>query len=156
MGRKSRTVDPTIATRVFEQLDRRGIKGSTLAEALGTSEGSVSRWRQGHTGISRRHLDSIASFLGVSVEFLTGGEEGNRVRADQVLEAVRAGITQDTIRGLERFKPETISMAVVTALDRFGALGIQKKPRIEASKEKHRALSCNERMAVVEGGRVEE
>lgn len=53
-------------------LNQHNISNIKLAEILGVSVVTVSRWINGVTGITKENLEKIANYFGVTVEFLTG------------------------------------------------------------------------------------
>lgn len=53
-------------------LEERKISNIKLADALGVSAVTVSRWINGTTGVTKENLKKIANYFGVTVECLTG------------------------------------------------------------------------------------
>lgn len=53
-------------------LEERKISNIKLADALGVSAVTVSRWINGTTGVTKENLKKIADYFGVTVECLTG------------------------------------------------------------------------------------
>ena len=53
-------------------LEERKISNIKLADALGVSAVTVSRWINGTTGVTKENLKKIANYFGVKVECLTG------------------------------------------------------------------------------------
>lgn len=56
-------------------LEERKVSNIKLADALGVSAVTVSRWINGTTGVTKENLKKIADYFGVTVECLTG-EDG--------------------------------------------------------------------------------
>ena len=62
-------------SRIFELVDRQFREQRDFAKAVGISSNIVSNWRCGRSGTYNKYLPVIASVLGVSVDYLTTGEE---------------------------------------------------------------------------------
>lgn len=58
-----------------------GARAKGLAEAMDVSEGTVSRWRKGATGIDTENLERLANILGVSLNEILNGEPPTTVGA---------------------------------------------------------------------------
>lgn len=60
--------------RLFEILEERKITAKQLAEATGIAKSSVAMWRSGARKPKIEAIQSIADYLNVPVEYLTGTE----------------------------------------------------------------------------------
>lgn len=58
--------------KLFEELDRQGMKQNEFAKRIGASTGNVSDWASGKSSPTRRRWVTIAEVLGKSVEELMG------------------------------------------------------------------------------------
>lgn len=57
--------------KLFEELDRRGMKQNDFAMLIGASTGNVSDWASGKSAPTRRRWVKISEMLGVPIEELT-------------------------------------------------------------------------------------
>ncbi len=65
----------TICERVFDILDRQGLKMADLCRALGVKSNTVVNWKQRNTDPPAKYIPPICDLLGCSLEYLlTGGE----------------------------------------------------------------------------------
>lgn len=60
--------------RLRQVMDIRGIAASDLAAEMGLTRATVDRWRSGRSMASADHAVALARILGVSVEYLLGGD----------------------------------------------------------------------------------
>lgn len=58
--------------KLFEELDRQGMKQNEFAKRIGASTGNVSDWASGKSSPTRRRWMTIAEVLGKPVEELMG------------------------------------------------------------------------------------
>lgn len=58
--------------RIFELLDKKGTTGADLAAEIGVTAFVVSHWRRGISTSYMKYLPKIASYFGVTVDYLTG------------------------------------------------------------------------------------
>lgn len=65
-------------------LQLKGISAADLANRLGTSRTTVSRWLNGHNRITPGRLQQVADALGVAVEQLTDAAAGIKARSADV------------------------------------------------------------------------
>jgi transcriptional regulator with XRE-family HTH domain len=82
--RNEMTDDPVVL-RILNELQKQKKTGKDLEQALGLSNGSVSKWK--YLGIKsyKNYLDTIAEFLDISVEELQNGfEEDQELSVDEM------------------------------------------------------------------------
>lgn len=60
-------------------LDEKGLKNADVARATGISNMTLSDWKRGKTRPKADKIEKIASFLGVTVDYLVRGEEANAI-----------------------------------------------------------------------------
>lgn len=60
-------------------LDEKGLKNADVARATGISDMTLSDWKRGKTRPKADKIAKIASFLGVTVDYLVRGEEANAI-----------------------------------------------------------------------------
>ena len=61
-----------VLERIFNLLSEKKISQKTFAEAIGEAPQTVSDWKKGRNNSYKNHIDKIASFLDVSVDYLLG------------------------------------------------------------------------------------
>lgn len=61
--------------RLYEMMEERGIKAKDITAATGISSGNIADWKSGRSTPSGERLVTLASFFGVSVEYLTGSDQ---------------------------------------------------------------------------------
>lgn len=98
----------TMVERIDELLRERGISGSKMSADLGMSRSFMTELRKGRAkGVSAETAARIAEYLGVSVEYLLGRDDGGRY-SDPV-ERELAGYLEDM-----RNRPEKRMLFSVT------------------------------------------
>lgn len=66
----------TISERIFLLFDKnKDKKQSELARLLGVRQNTITNWKQNLNNPAAEHLEKIADFFGVSVEYLVTGKE---------------------------------------------------------------------------------
>lgn len=61
--------------RLYEMMEERGVKAKDITAATGISSGNIADWKSGRSTPSGERLVTLASFFGVSVEYLTGSDQ---------------------------------------------------------------------------------
>lgn len=84
-----------IIERIFKTLDDRGKKAQDLCELLNIRSSTISTWKTRNTNPPAEYMPAIASFLGVSLDYLITGEEAPTPKntapdEDMLLELYRA------------------------------------------------------------------
>ena len=79
-------MDTTIE-RILNLLKTKGIKDKDFVSAIGIYSSALSEWKSGKSVSYKKHIDKIAEYLGVSVDYLLG-------RTDDPLPKIQI---QDTI-----------------------------------------------------------
>lgn len=72
----------TVAERLREAMDEAGVDQSALGKAIGVTQGTISLILLGKTRHSK-HLPTIATFLGVSYDWLIGQSDAKRGEAPE-------------------------------------------------------------------------
>lgn len=72
--------------RFWEECDRRGLTPNHAGRLIGVSSGTITAWKQG-TIPQGRTLNQVASFFGVSSDYLLGNTD-ERLMTDRQLEGV--------------------------------------------------------------------
>lgn len=72
----------TVAERLREAMDEAGVDQSALGKAIGVTQGTISLILLGKTRHSK-HLPTIATFLGVSYEWLVGRSDAKHGEASE-------------------------------------------------------------------------
>lgn len=65
----------TISERVFTLLEAQNKKQADLARALGVRQNTVTNWKKANYNPDAGHIEAIAAFLGVSIDYLVTGHE---------------------------------------------------------------------------------
>lgn len=102
---------PVTATRLRERMEEIGTSQGSLADAVGCSQGAISKILTGHSHNSR-HLPRIAAVLAVNLNWLLGvtdekidmfDEHGDDLSEDE-LAALKAGVTSRRLLHPEQLK----------------------------------------------------
>lgn len=64
-------MDTTIE-RILNLLKTKGIKDKDFVSAIGIYSSALSEWKSGKSVSYKKHIDKIAEYLGVSVDYLLG------------------------------------------------------------------------------------
>ena len=76
---------------IISLCEERGIKGGRMCTDIGMSKGILTDLKKGRqTGISTANAQKIASYFGVSVDYLLGEENEKPAQADELSENVQA------------------------------------------------------------------
>lgn len=62
----------TIQQRIFETMEKRGLKSTQLSKYTGIPTSTISAWKTKNSSPSSDKISIIAEFLGVSVSYLLG------------------------------------------------------------------------------------
>lgn len=65
----------TTVDKIISLLEQKKLTQNQLAEYLGLRSNCVSEWKVGKTQSYKKHLEKIAEFLEVPIEFLLGSEQ---------------------------------------------------------------------------------
>lgn len=65
----------TISERIFSLLEAQNKKQADLARALGVRQNTVTNWKKSNYNPDAGHIEAIAAFFGVSVDYLVTGRE---------------------------------------------------------------------------------
>ncbi len=65
----------TISERIFYLLERQNKRQAELARILGVRQNTISDWKQNSRNPAAEHLEAIADFFGVSIDYLVTGHE---------------------------------------------------------------------------------
>lgn len=68
--------------KLFEELDRQGIKQNVFAEKIGASTGNVSDWASGKSAPTRRRWAIISEVLGKPAEELMGTKKEPTLKSE--------------------------------------------------------------------------
>lgn len=68
---------------IFNLLKQKGIQQKDFAEAIGVTKHKVSEWKARKTKSYDKHYNEIASYLGVSIDYLLGNEQKNRPSSEE-------------------------------------------------------------------------
>ena len=82
---------------IFETLlAERGVTAYQVAKATGISTGSLSDWKNGRSSPKVEKLQKIATYFGVSVDYLLGNKQTEEPQSDQIdLSDVELGFLGD-------------------------------------------------------------
>ena len=88
----------TICDRIFQIIDDKQLKTADLARLLNIKQSVLSNWKKRNTDPPMEYTLVICEFLGISVEKLITGKDGNELTTEeqQLLEAYR--MAQPAIR----------------------------------------------------------
>lgn len=101
---RTMTDDP-ILLRIMDLLKRNGHTEKDLLRSVNLKDTTFNRWKFENSKSFMQHIDKIADYLGVSIDYLVRGEEMARFTDDFVAE--EKGII-DTYRKLSRKRQEMI------------------------------------------------
>ena len=94
----------TINERMFELMDRKGLKDVELAKYLEKNTSSIGTWKKKGTNPPIEYTIRIAEFLGVSVHYLLTGKDlpGSSPEDQKLIAAFRSADpgTQNNVRKL--------------------------------------------------------
>ena len=65
----------TISERIFQLFEEQKKKQADLARVLGVRQNTITNWKQTTTSPASEHLEAIAAFFGVSIDYLVTGRE---------------------------------------------------------------------------------
>ena len=65
----------TISERIFSLLEAQNKKQADLARALGVRQNTVTNWKKANYNPDAGHIEAIAAFFGVSIDYLVTGRE---------------------------------------------------------------------------------
>ena len=118
---------------IFKTCEATGISDAVLARGIGVSHSAVHHWRAGRSGMAATKIRLCAAFLKLDPhELLLGNAVSAEVALrrsisstmkERVLAAVEEGLGADQIDGLTQFTPETVALAVKSALDHLATGG---------------------------------
>ena len=97
--------DNPILLRIMDLLKRNGHTEKDLLRSVNLKDTTFNRWKFENSKSFMQHIDSIADYLGVSIDYLVRGEEMAGFTDDFVAE--EKGII-DTYRKLSRKRQEMI------------------------------------------------
>lgn len=69
----------TISERMFDVLDKKGLKYVDLAHSLGVGTGQISTWKKRNSDPPAKLIPKICEFLGVSSDYLLTGKDKETV-----------------------------------------------------------------------------
>ncbi|MBP5602309.1 MAG: helix-turn-helix transcriptional regulator [Treponema sp.] len=84
-------MNETFKNRLAEKLKSKGMKQKDLADALGVSEVTVSRWLGGERNPSMGTVEKIANVLGTTPAYLLSANELQPVQAEKKEEGINWG-----------------------------------------------------------------
>ena len=74
----------TLYERIIDLCKKKGIKGGKMCTDLGMSKGTLTDLKMGRqTGLSAAKAQKIASYLGVSVDYLINGGETAEIKKEK-------------------------------------------------------------------------
>lgn len=65
----------TISERIFQLFEEQKKKQADLARVLEVRQNTITNWKQTKTSPASEHLEAIAAFFGVSIDYLVTGRE---------------------------------------------------------------------------------
>lgn len=112
--------------RIFDLINERGISQKDLAQAIGVSTGNISDWKSGRAKPSIDVLNRIATYFGVTIDYLVGRSEVRSI--DDLIEIAHIGViswindrafTQDESSALRAHFYELLTRYKATVNDLF-------------------------------------
>lgn len=81
----------TVCERMFEIIEKNSLKTADLAKKLNIKQSVISNWKKRNTNPPVEYILVICEFLGISVEKLITGENGEAISLDEqkLLDAYR-------------------------------------------------------------------
>lgn len=82
----------TICERIFELIEEKHLKAAELAKLLDVKQSVLTNWKKRNTNPPMEYAIVICEFLGISIQYLLTGKEGNELTKEeqQLLEAYRS------------------------------------------------------------------
>ena len=114
----------TISERIFALLEEQNKKQADLARALGVRQNTVTNWKQANYNPDAGHIEAIAAFFGVSIDYLVTGREPQHSIVAQVIfenENIHNVVTINGTAALELSEFETELLQI------FGELSTRQK-----------------------------
>lgn len=91
----------TIIERIYDELEKQGLRPSALCRYAGISTAQLSTWKRRGTEPKPKYMPKIAEFLGTSIYYLTTGLPAMTGESGDVIRKARedAGLTQQELAG---------------------------------------------------------
>lgn len=114
----------------------KGVNQSELAKIMSVDQTTISKWENGERSVDSSVLDKLASFFGVSVDYILGREEQKNSSAKRkgvkipVLGKVVAGIPIEAIEEIIDYEEITPELAQTGDFFALSVTGNSMEPRI--------------------------
>ena len=114
----------------------KGVNQSELAKIMSVDQTTISKWENGERSVDSSALDKLASFFGVSVDYILGREEQKNSSAKRkgvkipVLGKVVAGIPIEAIEEIIDYEEITPELAQTGDFFALSVTGNSMEPRI--------------------------
>lgn len=114
----------------------KGVNQSELAKIMSVDQTTISKWENGERSVDSSALDKLASFFGVSVDYILGREEQKNSSAKRkgvkipVLGKVVAGIPIEAIEEIIDYEEITPELAQTGEFFALSVTGNSMGPRI--------------------------